>query len=377
MAVTIQQVPQIYTPSDNPIMWRFSSNQTGQANFSFLVEVYIDAVLDSRHIVFPEVGIYAHFDASERLKASVQASSLSNTLVQDAANWKSCYIKITERYGTPPTNQANATSSTVYAFKSSLSDEDFVNFDHRNYLVNYTTFGFMTNFDRNSLVLGTNTDFYLQVINNLLTPDLVIEYYDVDNVLLGDTTTAISNTIRILQINLKDTLHTIPSGTAYMNITLQGATISEVIRLNILQSDACNVLTPCIWLNEFGGFEQYIFTHNYISRSEIQSYSYERQFGKWNGSTFEYNVFNSGVTNYLKVIKDSGEIVSDWINEDLQGSVVRMYESPYVVVQIGATSYYQIIVVNSSYEIKQGRFEELFNEIVQYEKSNMRKSINL
>ena len=77
MAVTIQQVPQLYTPSDSPIMWRFSSNQTGQANFSFLVEVYIDAVLDSRHIIFPEVGIYAHFDASERLKASVQASKLS------------------------------------------------------------------------------------------------------------------------------------------------------------------------------------------------------------------------------------------------------------------------------------------------------------
>lgn len=377
MAITIQQVPQLYTPSDSPIMWRFSSDKTNEANFSFLVEVYIDAVLDSRHIVFPEVGIYAHFDASERLKASVSASSLSNTLVQDAGNWKSCYIKITERYGTPIANQANTTSSTVYTFKGCLSDEDFVNWDHRKYLVNYIAYGFMTNFDRTSLVLGTNTDFYLQVINNLLTPNLTIEYYDDENNLLDLVQTAISNTIRILQINLKDTLHTIPSGTAYMNVYIDGSTNSEVIRLNVIQSDACNVLTPCIWLNEFGGFEQYIFTHNYISRSEIKSYSYERQFGKWNGSTFEYNVFNSGVTNYLKVIKDSGEIVSDWISEDLQGSVVRMYESPYVVVQIGTTSYYQIIVVNSSYEIKQGRFDELFNEIVQYEKSNMRKSINL
>ena len=377
MAVTIITVPQIYTPSDNPITWKFSSNQTNQANFSFLVELYIDAVLDSRHIIFPEVGIFAHFDASERLKPIVKASTLSNVLVRDAANYKTCYIKVTERYGTPPTNQADATSSTITVFKGCLSDEDFVNFDHRNYLVNYTTFGFMTNFDRDSLNLGVNTDFYLQVINNGLTPNLTIEYYDENNDLLDLVQTAISNTIKILQINLKDTLSLPPVGTAYMNVYIDGSTNSETIRINILVSDECNVLTPCLWLNEFGAFEQYIFTHNYIKKAEIKSFSYERQFGKWNGNNFEYNVFNSGVSNYLKVIKDSGEIVSDWISETLQMSIVRMYESPYVVVQISTTSYYQIIVVNSSYEIKQERYEELFNEIVQYEKSNTRKSINL
>jgi hypothetical protein len=222
-----------------------------------------------------------------------------------------------------------------------------------------------------------NTDFYLQVINNGLTPNLTIEYYDENNDLLDLVQTAISNTIKILQINLKDTLSLPPVGTAYMNVYIDGSTNSETIRINILVSDECNVLTPCLWLNEFGAFEQYIFTHNYIKKAEIKSFSYERQFGKWNGNNFEYNVFNSGVSNYLKVIKDSGEIVSDWISETLQMSIVRMYESPYVVVQISTTSYYQIIVVNSSYEIKQERYEELFNEIVQYEKSNTRKSINL
>ena len=48
MAITINDVPQDYSASGNPIVWTFESDQTGQANFSFLVEVYVGGTLRGR-----------------------------------------------------------------------------------------------------------------------------------------------------------------------------------------------------------------------------------------------------------------------------------------------------------------------------------------
>ncbi len=44
MAVTILTEPQTFTPSDNDIDCTFSSNQSGQANFAFLVMVFVNSV---------------------------------------------------------------------------------------------------------------------------------------------------------------------------------------------------------------------------------------------------------------------------------------------------------------------------------------------
>jgi hypothetical protein len=76
-------------------------------------------------------------------------------------------------------------------------------------------------------------------------------------------------------------------------------------------------------------------------------------------------------------MQDKGEIASGWINETLQGFLVPIYESPYVVVANYLETAYQIVVDNSSYNIKQDLYEELFNEVIQFSKSNTRKSVNL
>ncbi len=68
MAVTISQFPADYTFSDNPLTFVFSSTQTAQANFSFIVETYFNAALVSVDRVFPEVSGYAHIDVSPIVK---------------------------------------------------------------------------------------------------------------------------------------------------------------------------------------------------------------------------------------------------------------------------------------------------------------------
>ncbi len=65
MSVIIETTPQDYTPSDNPVVWTFSSNQTFQPNFAFIVEVYINGTLAKEELVFLENGIYGKYNAEQ------------------------------------------------------------------------------------------------------------------------------------------------------------------------------------------------------------------------------------------------------------------------------------------------------------------------
>ena len=65
MAVIIEQEPQDYTTSDNPVTWVFSSDQTAQSNFYFLVDVQVGLTSYTtveEHRVYPESNDNAHFD---------------------------------------------------------------------------------------------------------------------------------------------------------------------------------------------------------------------------------------------------------------------------------------------------------------------------
>jgi hypothetical protein len=43
MAITFNQIPQVLTPSDNDVMFVFTSNQSAQPNFEFKVEVLVNS----------------------------------------------------------------------------------------------------------------------------------------------------------------------------------------------------------------------------------------------------------------------------------------------------------------------------------------------
>ena len=89
MAVTIHQTPLSYTPSDNPIVWTFSSDQDSQTNFVYAVKIFINDTQVGTDLVFPTNGIYARYDASSFAavilsNASVIRNSLLPTLVTTA-----------------------------------------------------------------------------------------------------------------------------------------------------------------------------------------------------------------------------------------------------------------------------------------------------
>lgn len=117
MAITITSTPQTYTPSDNDIIWEFTSTNTGQANFSFFVKVYIGLTLVGSHIVFPERSNKGKFNASETARLYCQRPTLPTAFSTNASNIAQVKIEIFERYGDPPSvvGASQVNSSTYYA----------------------------------------------------------------------------------------------------------------------------------------------------------------------------------------------------------------------------------------------------------------------
>ena len=84
MAVTIESEPIAWQPSDNPLTYEFSSDQTGQPNFSFKVELKINGQTIWTDKIFPEVSNKAHWDVSSIVRIFVSGPTVSTQLIVDS-----------------------------------------------------------------------------------------------------------------------------------------------------------------------------------------------------------------------------------------------------------------------------------------------------
>tara|TARA_R110000868_G_scaffold119513_5_gene317269 strand:- start:13289 stop:14455 length:1167 start_codon:yes stop_codon:yes gene_type:complete len=375
MAVSFITSPYQITPSDNPVRWTFASNQTGQANFSFIVEVYVNGVLDSRREVFPEVGSRAHIDISDiMMRVTPLPSTTHTTVVKNSGNYTPCYIKVRERYGSTPAYQADATSSTVNCFKASITKKDFTVYNPSIYEIGQPISLFM-NYAPNTLRLNHDSNNIVTVFNVLLN-DLTIVFtlYDSTGSSITSADISIPDTNLISQINLRSSLLiaetpitlALFNQASYLEYYCEqygGDQVSEIKRVYFDQSE-CGIRTHCVWLNKLGSFDCYTFTHNKIVSAKIESSTFERQFGAWVGNLFSYNANGSGVVDFLKQTKSMIQVVSGFIQQDMQNFLVQnMYTSPLVYVSDGST-YEQMRIEATEYELQNDDFEEDFTEVV-------------
>ena len=66
---------------------------------------------------------------------------------------------------------------------------------------------------------------------------------------------------------------------------------------------------------------------------------------------------------------------SDWLNETVQNWLVQLYESPLIYLNEGVEME-NVVVTDSSYQVKQFEHDELFNEVINIEFTDY-KSISL
>lgn len=416
MAVTITQSPQLYTPSDNPIVYVFSqdNNVSGvdKYNISFIVKVFLGGEIGTFE-VFPEVydgtDFYGKIDISDKVKSFISNHSVLQTLNTtykgwyDPSNWAECFIEVYEKYSlsatTDPTVNLSTfeTSPIIYPFKSSLSRNEFKVWDYTLYQIGNNESYFFT--DKPSVVIGSirryeetskkddttilswfeglGTDYTIRVkFNNssgatitslTITIPLAnhgaIGAYRLNMLELldrGDITQSTYDDCFSVEIYLSDNI----------GITLKSA------RYTVNFSEVCfDKGANILWLNKYGSYDNYRFTYNSRYSAKIESKSFSKKQGEWTQNTYNVNNNTFGKIDYLKTITKQLELSSDWLTESQQAYVVNLYESPLVYLNEG-TDVENVVITDSAYQIKQSEHDELFNEVVNVEFTD-KKSITL
>lgn len=396
MAVSFTQQPAYATPSDNPIIFQFRQTLSGKYNMSFVVMVFAGGEIGTFE-VFPETEDatykYGKIDVSNIVAPYIPTQNLkplTSATIHDPAGWFQVYIDVYEKYSTTPNgaitiNPTFVSSSIISVFKAKLSKSEFLNFNYTDYQKG-TTKKFLTDFklesgiyvqtpkkeDSLSLTWIDNTD--------IDTPtDYKVRYLYLNGltVLTSATETFLAANQGLLgsvYFNLDQhvSLGYLTSGQA-ASCTTVWMSLTNMSNTNISPISVITFDTTCFYngatlrfMNKFGAYDNYLFTYNKRYSASVKSFEFERSQGSWNDTTYELSKTNTGRLSYLKQTTKKLELVSDWLDETTQNWLTQLYDSPAVYINEN-TEDESVIVVNSSYQIKQDKHDELYNEIVEIE----------
>ena len=380
MAVTIYNQPQAIAPAGNPLVFTFSSDQTAQENFSFIVELYIDSTLVLTQQVFRQFNALSRIDVSQAVEAYIRNTIPTTNLELDATDSMVTYaIIVYEKYGNPPITQASATSATLKAFNGSLEYEDWINFDYALYDPNQTQDAlFLTFFPLASKrLVGMDENFYLAFFEQTAVASCDLNIYLLDisgNTIATDFITLTATDFYILnvgpQVIIDNTSITqIDFNTCYryeISVSVQG--VSFVGPITIYMDLACQRYEPyrLHWLNKLGCWDSFTFGLVSTESATVQSFAYQRDPGVWSGNSYTYPLYSGQKVNYAKTKNKQLVLNSDWISEDVQNWLVEsLYDSPIVYLeQTNGTEFEPVKVTNSTYQLKTRRRDGLLQEQV-------------
>ena len=384
MAVTIYDEPQLISPAGNPLVFTFSSNQTAQVNFSFVVEVYIDGLLRITQEVFRQFNTLGRIDVSEAVQSTLRNIRITTDIEYDATDsMVEYYIIVYEKYGATPTIQASDTSTTVKAFNGSIEYADFVSWDYSDYDPQLTGSSlFLTYFPRNKRALcGLEENFYLGYFEQtgLEVATLLVNIFDINN----NNTTYASLTLTSTEFNiinvgpqvLIDNTSLVAADfddcyyyTVMVELTDQA---TETFRI-YLDSDCKRYETFRLhWLNKLGSFDSFTFGLVSTESATVQSFGYQRDPGVWDGTSYTYPLYAGQKIDFAKTKSEQLVLNSDWINQDVQQWLVKsLYDSPLVYLERdNGTAFEPVKVTNSSYTLKNRRRDGLIQETVSIERT--------
>lgn len=373
MAITYTQEPNAYAPSDNPLLYVFSSDQTGQANFSFKIETILDGAVVSEDRVFPERSNYAHWNASPIVLDLMNMPRITSALYTDMNTISTLQIRVTESYGDPIADGANLLSTQSLTFKAAVEDEQFETVD---YDTDYRNTKWLTDVPNNEFTVMIGQDVICSMLSGT-TEDYTINFYDVTGSILD--THVENDTVNLVQFNLNDTnLKAVYGGLDFDDVAsfdIQVGT-SEVLTF-VYQKEICWYLSSMLWVNNYGTYDTYLVEHNNRERVNLDAMSWRKSYGQWDGTSYEYNRQSSGYKDFVKDKKRSGTLITDYMTTLTQNWLVTLYESPEHFLYDSTGLLFPFRVTNSSYELKQARFDELVDEKIEYQQSTTKRSIKL
>lgn len=381
MAVTFSQEPLLHTPASNPILFAFSSDQTGQPNFSYKVELFINSALFGTYELYPTFGTYAKFDASEYLRSFVTTHMkyLSVFAWESVDQAVDMQVIVHESYGTPPALEASATSTGNYAFNGALRYTDFIGFESENYWIDWTNAiqpTFMTSYpDTQKQLARYNVPFLVGILANRDN-----EYYEL-RLKIYDITGAVTYTnldvidldfiVNMLDISAQSM---VDNGWAVAGdfddcyfyeveifATKNSApfTSQSTVPFRLYLDQSCQRFKTehLYWMNKYGVIDQFDFNMYSEESTSINSYGYQVQPGAWVGTEYILSVSDSEKRVNMKTAEDRITMTTDWIKPAVQNWLVReLYESPQVWLEIDGS--YQPVILENKESRQKSRFKD-------------------
>jgi len=343
MALTIHQTPDNYTPSDNPIIWTFSSDETTEPNFVYAVKVYINDTQVVTDLVFPTNGIYAYYDASWIASTNCQPPVISSDILADASNYCKVRITIVERYGVVVADGASLNASNITAWKARMLDDDFISWDSTDYVYGSLA-KFLNNYPSTPMVRETGEQIRLMFINNLTTvTNFKIELFDVaGEAIVDDVVSLTATSFRIIVANLSPSVIIAETSitstdfeTAYYMEVSRGVDL-EIFRIDIDRSIVYPTYKRLHFLTQWGDIASWSF--GLISRrsGSVESHGYRQGFGQWSGDQWVFDRSRGRDIDHAKTVTRQLKCVSDWLTEEQQNwMVLNLYGTPLVYEESG------------------------------------------
>jgi hypothetical protein len=189
MAITLISEPGEFQPANNPIVFVFSSNNSSQCEFNYILELYVNDVYAIKLKAIPDADGNGTFDISKVLQnyltydfnpGAVVFTPKPNSIVN-------YHIDVRERYNTDadclgePTLQAvDYTSSTKHAWNGALSYKGYTTYTQGEYDLVSVNSKPLTLFPDN-LLITTNDSFTISVIQQFSFNYLELVTYDSSN----------------------------------------------------------------------------------------------------------------------------------------------------------------------------------------------------
>lgn len=380
MAVTIYNQPQAIAPAGNPLVFTFSSDQTAQDNFSFIVELYIDSSLVLTQQVFRQFNALSRIDVSQAVEAYIRNSVPTTSLELNATDSMVTYaIIVYEKYGNPPITQASATSTTLKAFNGALEYAEWINFDYSIYDPNQTQDAlFLTYFPTTSRALcGMEENFYLGYFEQSGVVPVLLNVFLLDiqgNTIASDSLSITSSDFNILNVGpqviiANSSITQIDFDDCFKyEVAVDVSGVSFVGPFTIYMDIDCKRYETyrLHWLNKLGCWDSFTFGLVSTQSATVDSFAYQRDPGVWSGNSYTYPLYSGQKVNYAKTKDKQLVLNSDWISQEVQNWLVEsLYDSPIVYLeQNNGTEFEPVKVTNSTYQLKTRRRDGLLQEQV-------------
>lgn len=363
MAITILQEPTSPGPAFNDQNWCVSSNNTANANFEFIAEVFSASGTLLFKLKRPiETGTTkGWFRLTDHIIAYLTYNFAYNEIVSslNANSYYRYYVKFGEQYGTPVTEHlALTTSSTVYMWNGALKTYEFPAFSVSSWQYDNGTVGvgrFLCPI-RSHYPTTMNQWGMLWFLQKPSAPANRVQVVAYNAA--GATTTSVFAT----SLTTNDPAYTliripahpknlngiaslvsgtpgsvIPTDTVYYTVQMlnTATALGEVFRFDV--NCESNFTTPVYvyWLNRYGGFDSFAFDSDNLFRVQPNFKRYTKNPRVISGNNYAYEASGSGSTTHWAESTDSVQLTTHWLNRNEAELLDQLATSPLVYMYKG------------------------------------------